>query len=57
MSLSDPRLINYESRMNRVDTQVEKSNLRKQKSKTLKFDGYESCSRKVLRLRKEKSAF
>jgi hypothetical protein len=54
---SDPRLKNYESRMNKAGERIDKVKLRRSNSKTLKFSGYESCCRKEMQIRRAKNRF
>ena len=54
---SNPKFVNYESRMSRVGQQVENSNLKKPESVTLKFDGYANSCRKEMRIRRAKTDF
>ena len=54
---SNKKHLNFESRMNRAGEQIEQSNLRKSKSKTLKYSGYESNCRKEMKIRRAKYQF
>ena len=54
---SDPRLKNYESRMNKAVEQIDRRSLRRLNPKTLKFSGYESCCRKEMKIRRAKTDF